>query len=467
MKKRHFFWIIGAVVVITVSLACACCEPKNEPEPPSTGSTYGDTLKVDGMTRVPVHAQLTHAQPMTGLVLWRDQARELDADYRNSISLEYSYCLPCRVVKGKNGSDIEYDWTYFEEILNDIASRNHQAVVRFRYEYPGSREVDGEPGTTAVPDYIKALPDYHETFNNNDDGPTYYADWTNDELQWFTKQFYYDFADRYGNDDRVAFLEVGFGHWSEYHIYGTELDPGVNFPSKNYQAEFLQFVDENVHIPWLISIDAADDYYTPIVHSSELMALHFGLFDDSFMHRSHEIVDGDEETGYNEQCWNAIGQGVRWQIAPCGGEISYYSSRDQKNFLNPDGLYGRTWEEQAAKYHISFMIANDAPSGQYGTAERFLEAAWASGYRFKMLDVKTDSEKTLILMTNTGVAPIYKETFLCIGPWAGEPVLNSIMPGDTTIITIDTPLKKAEEFNIFSMSVPVSQTIEFEANVGN
>ncbi len=57
-----------------------------------------------------------------------------------------------------------------------------------------SAKVDAvQPGTTAVPDYIKTLPDYHETYYENEDGPTWYADWTNAELQWFTKQFYADF----------------------------------------------------------------------------------------------------------------------------------------------------------------------------------------------------------------------------------------------------------------------------------
>jgi hypothetical protein len=40
---------------------------------------------------------------MTGLVLWPDQAADLDATYRDAISMEFVYCLPCRVVTGKEG----------------------------------------------------------------------------------------------------------------------------------------------------------------------------------------------------------------------------------------------------------------------------------------------------------------------------------------------------------------------------
>ena len=178
---------------------------------------------------------------------------------------------------------------------------------------------------------------------------------------WRPVEFYTDFAARYADDARLAFVEVGFGHWSEYHIYGTKLELGKNFPSKEYQKRFFEHLNNVMaDIPWAISIDAWDEDKTPLTDNENLMAIPFGLFDDSFMHKTHEIGTSD---GYNEKCWNAIGRNTRWKTGFCGGEISYYSSNDQKNFLNPDGLYGHTWAEQAAKYHITFMIANDAPHG--------------------------------------------------------------------------------------------------------
>ncbi|MBQ1708112.1 MAG: hypothetical protein II026_03490, partial [Bacteroidales bacterium] len=206
---------------------------------------------------VSIQSRVDAVQPGTGLVLWSENARERNAAYGKSIALEYAYCLPCQVVTGKVDGKIQYDWRTFNQWLSDVASRKHQAVVRFRYEYPGERSVDGQPGTTAVPAYIKALPDYKETFFENEDGPTWYADWTNAELQWFTKQFYADFNAVYRDDPRIAFVEVGFGHWSEYHIFGTPLQPGVNFPSDAYQKEFLTYLAGALDIPWLISIDAA------------------------------------------------------------------------------------------------------------------------------------------------------------------------------------------------------------------
>ncbi|MBQ6073276.1 MAG: DUF4832 domain-containing protein [Bacteroidales bacterium] len=435
--KRFFVLLVAAMS------AAACGQDQLPAELDNSYAPVSISSKVDAV------------QPSTGLVLWSDNARERNAAYGSSISLEYAYCLPCKVVTGKKDGKILYDWSSFESWLNDVASRKHQAVVRFRYEYPGEMSVDGISGSTAVPAYIKALPDYRETFYENEDGPTWYADWTNGELQWFTKQFYSDFNGVYKNDARIAFVEVGFGHWSEYHIFGTPLKPGVNFPSAAYQKEFLSHLGGVLEIPWLISIDAAES--SPVVGDSSLMGLTFGLFDDSFMHREHE---GD----YNEQCWDAIGKGVRWKTGACGGEISYYTSSDQKNFLNPEGMYGVTWEQASAKYHISFMIANDAPRGQYGTAARFKEASMACGYRFALTGLYANGSKTAAYITNTGIAPVYRDAWLAVDGLRGKTSLKGLLPGDTCLIYIDK-VTDGSDVTIESDYILPTQKIQFDADL--
>ncbi len=406
---------------------------------------------------------IDRALPMTGLVLWVDNARNRDAAYRKSISLEFAYCLPCKVVKGKENGSIVYDWSSFDNMLADIASREHQAIVRFRYEYPSNTDVNGTKGATAVPDYIKALPDYTETYSSNPggDGPTYYADWSNAELQWFTKQFYTDFCARYAHDNRLAFLEVGFGHWSEYHIYGTQLKLGNNFPSKQYQKEFFYHMNSvSDGLPWCVSIDAADDTYSPVPDDNSLLSLRFGLFDDSFMHQKHEIGSGD---GWNETMWNIIGKGTRWQTSPCGGEVSYYTSRDQHDFLNPQGLYGITWEQAAAKYHISFMISNDATEGSYGTAQRFLEAAHASGYRFEITELKSNHLTTQLTITNKGVAPIYRPAYVTINGQQSDYNLMNLTPNQAVTLQFNT--SKNDSLQIEIQSVHTLSSIPYKADL--
>ena len=420
-----------------------------------------------GWQKVVMRSDITHVQPMTGLVLWPHEARRLNETYGKAIQLEFSYCLPCKVVRGcKADGSIEYDWRWFDAILDDVASRGHQLVARFRYEYPGNKDVDGKTrGMTAVPQYIKDREDYEETYNDvPGDGPTYYADWSNGELQRFTKQFYTDFATRYADDPRLAFVEVGFGHWSEYHIYGTELHLGKNFPSKSFQREFFLHLGEVMgRIPYVVGIDAADSRYSPFVSDEGLMRQTFGLFDDSFMHERH---DG----GYNERNWIAIGKGTRWQTGVCGGEVSYYKETDQKNFLNPAGMYGHTWEEQAEKYHISFMIANDAPRGPHGTAERFREAGMHTGYRFCVTSCETNGKTTRITVCNKGNAPLYRDAFFAIGQVRSDTSLKGLLPGEELVLTIPAPLSRDKKGQattlprIVSSYILPTQEIQYECN---
>ena len=431
------------------------------------------SVKAQEWRQVALTSSVTGVQPMTGLVLWPDEARDRNATYGKSIQLEFSYCLPCKVVKGcADDGTIEYDWTWFDNILADVSSRGHQLIARFRYEYPSGTDVDGKKGTTAVPQYIKDRSDYNETYAKNPggDGPTYYADWSCAELERFTLQFYTDLAARYANDKRLAFVEVGFGHWSEYHIYGTKLQFGRNFPTKAFQKQFFQHLHNVMAgIPWGVSIDAADDEYSPVVDDDALMALDFGLFDDSFMHKDHEIGSND---GYNERNWNAIGKGVRWQTGFCGGEISYYKDSDQKNFLNPQGMYGHTWEEQSAKYHITFMIANDAPGSTYGTASRFKEAGMAAGYSFCVTACRTNDSTTELTVTNTGVAPIYRDAWFAVGDVRSDETLRGLLPGETRTFTVPVPLEldtqscpvPAMKPHIICDAILPAQQIEYDAS---
>ena len=112
------------------------------------------------------------------------------------------------------------------------------------------------------------------------------------------------------------------------------------------------------------------------------------------------------------------------------------------------------------------MIANDAPGTTYGTPQRFLEAALASGYKFKVLDVKGDADSTLILVTNIGVAPIYAEANFSIGQISANQSLSYLMPGDTGMVTLYASIQSGKPLEIYSPAVLDDQVIEFEANVG-
>ncbi len=378
--------------------------------------------------------------PLKGLVLWTDEARE-HPELRDAVTLEFAYATPSSVVRGANADgSIQYDWSPLEGLLDDIASRGDQAVLRFRYEYPGgkTREFPGVRGATGVPRHVKALPGYRETFSRNPggDGPTWYADWSHEGLRDFTMRFFADFAERYDGDPRLAFLEVGFGHWAEYHVHGTAVHLGKNFPSREFQAEFMRLLNGKMReTPWCVSIDAAQKKYSDLATDPALSALGFGLFDDSFMHRRHELSQGD---GYNERCWHAFGAD-RWRHAPCGGEVSYYDRSDQRDFLDPKGLYGVTWEQAAAKYHITFMIANDSLDGPFATPGRFREAARACGYSFRLVRAKADGGVLVAEIANDGVAPIYHDVRPSVDGVLADATLRGLAPGETRTFRIMPP----------------------------
>jgi len=168
--------------------------------------------------------------------------------------------------------------------LEGIRGRGKQAVLRWAYVLPGQQ--------TRVPSYIKALPGYNETTAATEGELTHFPDWSNATFQNAPRDMFSAFAARYDNDPRVAFLQVGFGLWGEYQIYDPGVVLGVNFPSFNYQASFLDHLD-NVfsNLQWSLSIDAGAESVSPLYENADLMSLNFGLFDDSFMHGSHDAYN--------------------------------------------------------------------------------------------------------------------------------------------------------------------------------
>jgi len=426
---------------------------------------------------VALNKEIETLEPMKGIVFWPDQAKS-QKNLQSAISLEFSYCLPCAVVTGKTGDKINYDWSSFEKLLDDIKSRGHQAIVRFRIEYPSATITnapnctEGVKGATAVPSYFLANSNYQETFSENPggDGPTFYADWSSTALQSFYKQFYADFAAKYDKDPRIAFVQAGFGHWAEYHIYGTKLKLGTNFPSKDYQSEFLMHLDTLfVETPWSISIDAADNSYSPIAGNKTLLGLKFGLFDDSFMHKEHDISQGDGDNSYspiagnktllglkfglfddsfmhkehdisqgdgdNEKNWQTMGTD-RWQTSPAGGEISYYEDKDQKEFLNPAGLYGVTWEDAASKYHMTYIIDNDAPEGKFATKSRVYEASSYAGYKFEVTGFAVNKISAAVRVKNVGIAPLYHNAYVTVNGVRSDKSLKGLLPSEEATFTV-------------------------------
>ena len=87
------------LLFLLLALSTAACDPAVKPEP---DDPQPDNPKLDdSYVPVSIKSAVDAVQPSTGLVLWSDNARSRHSKYGESIALEYAYCLPCKVVKGK------------------------------------------------------------------------------------------------------------------------------------------------------------------------------------------------------------------------------------------------------------------------------------------------------------------------------------------------------------------------------
>lgn len=351
---------------------------------------------------ISLRSEIDQVQPMTGIVLWSDHEQVAT----KAISLEYRYCGYNEVVQPSG----EYDFAKLDQVLDEIAGRGHQAVIRFYFAYVGKK--------TTVPEFIRSRADYDETVGTSEGEKTYFCDWSNPTLQAFTLEFYSRIAERYDTDPRIAFLQTGFGLWAEYHIYEGPRTLGKTFPSKEYQAKFLTHLARTFkHLPWAISVDAADNEYSPLEDNRDLLALNFGVFDDSFLCKSHP-----KENAVN---WKILGS-ERWQQSPAGGEFSYYNRRDQKNALATEGPNGVSFKDAARQFHISYMIGNDQP--EFRSLEEIQAASMATGYRFRVTAATLEGTTLILTVTNEGVAPIYRDAYFAAGGKRSATSLRGLLP---------------------------------------
>ncbi len=355
---------------------------------------------------IAIESDITEVQPMTGIVFWDGDNTNTDA-----ISLEYSYML----YKDMVDLDGNFVWDKVEEKLNDIASRDHQAILRFRYTYVGQ--------STAVPQYIKNLPDYNETLGLSEGEDTWFPDWSHPELQAFNTRFYQAYAEKYDGDPRLAFVQTGFGLWAEYHIYDGPFTLGGTFPSMDYQQQFFYHLDTIFKTtPWSISIDAADGTYAPFEDHPALLNIKFGNFDDSFMAQEHPYV--------NALNWAFFEGNDRYRYSPAGGEFSYYTDWDQRHVLDlPDGAHGISYEASARNFGITYMIGNDQPG--YQTMDRIKQASLASGYKFQIVRFQTAAGLSKVEVKNVGIAPFYYPAYVVVNGTRSATSLQGLLPGET------------------------------------
>ncbi len=381
---------------------------------------------------------VTEVQPMTGIVLWTTNEEAETAP----MQLEFTYMTFRQIVKGQG----VYDWSALEKVLKEVASRKHQLILRWHDTYVGKK--------TGVPKYITELANYKLVKATSEGELTEFPDWSHPELRRFARDFFTRFAQRYDNDPRLAFVQVGFGLWAEYHIYDGPMKLGQTFPAKELQAEFAQHLAATFRTtPWMISVDAGDDERSAFPGNPELLSLSFGLFDDSFNHAKHKKE--------NEPNWNILGRD-RWQRAPTGGEFSFFRKADQTKALAPNGPHGIPFEQQAADFHVSFIVGDDQP--RFQKPERIRSAGAACGYRFQVEKFEASMSASRVVISNTGVAPIYYDAFPAVNGVPSTTSLKGLLPGERRSFEIPAG-GAAPKLTIECERLVPGQTIGFDANL--
>ncbi len=386
---------------------------------------------------IPLKSAVSTVQPMTGIVLWETNESVATAP----IQLEYAYFRYDQAVDAKG----QWDWSELDATLDRIAGRGHQAIIRWHDTYVGK--------PTGVPKHIKSNATYRETVGKSEGKKTSFPDWTHDGWREFLLNFFTKFAERYDNDARIAFVQVGFGLWAEYHIYDGPMQLGKTFPSVEYQSRFLKHVNGCLKVtPWMISVDAAGEH-SPLHEDDDLLTLQFGLFDDSFNHRQHSQE--------NEPNWNRLGR-ERWERSPAGGEFSFFEKRDQSSALDPKGPHGEPFERQAARFHVSFIIGDDQPTFQ--TPNRIREAGMALGYRFRVTKLQASPTEVKITITNQGIAPLYFDAYPAVEGAQSSTSLKGLLPGQSIDCTVPYVGNHPHKVTIESSRLARGQQIQFDAD---
>ncbi len=193
-----------------------------------------------------------------------------------------------------------------------------------------------------------------------------------------------------------------------------------------------------------------------VLAQKELPDIRFGNFDDSFMCEDHD--------GYNRESWTFFGKD-RYKTAPFGGEFSYYSNSDQRHCLDEKGMHGRVFEDEVAKYHMTFIISNDQPA--YQTKERFKASAMSMGYRFAVKDLRVKDNVAAVCVANGGVAPIYRDAFIAVNGVRSAASLQKLMPGEEMWVEVTDPSISKDKcvVTIECDHLVKGQRIQFDADV--
>ena len=333
--------------------------------------------------------------PLKGLVPYSGDHRE-----KFPHSMEFNYVPLGNLMTGMN----EFNWDPLEELLNDVASRGHQAVFRVWMVYPGKDE--GIPGFL-IKDGLKVT-----TWLNDNTAPfppekVHTPDYNDPRLRAALKNFIAAMGTKYDGDPRIGFITAGLlGTWGEWHEYPRE----DLFASKETQAEVLDAYAAAFRItPVLLRYPTGDDHWIYSKNADRP----FGYHDDSFAWATLDTGRKKDDWFFMPSLKEAGPEALsKWKTHPIGGEI------------RPE-LWGKIFDDKVTDKqaqnlnecvkitHASWLMDTGMMEKKQ-SATRIRNASRAvqkMGYEFHVTHASVSEEGSTsrlnVKLRNTGVAPFY------------------------------------------------------------
>ncbi len=369
--------------------------------------------------------------PLKGLVPYQGNNPDLFP-----CSLEFNYVPVSAVMSGQN----QFNWSTVEDLLNDVSSRGHQAIIRFYLEYPNQ--------PTGVPQYLidqgVKLTKWSSKEAESDPaqgmGTNITPDYADLRLRQCLQSFIYNLARKYDGDPRLGYLTMGLlGSWGEWHTYPRD----DLFAPIQVQTEVMDTFQQSFRktpIMMRYPRGAGERGYAATNNRP------FGYHDDSF---AWATLD----TGKAEDNWffmpamkkaNCL---TKWMKVPIGGEIRpeiWGSCFDAK----PERKETQDFEKCVRTTHVTWLMDSGMFDREKGNSkarvERAKEMVRLMGYDFHVSKVRIQQGAgnliAAVTIENQGVAPFYADWPLklalatsdgkFIDSTVGELNLSGILPGD-------------------------------------
>jgi hypothetical protein len=368
----------------------------------------------------PAYAPGPADNPLKGFVPYAGQGRDFPH------ALEFNYLSLAWIMTGP----ANFNWAPMERLLDGIALRGCQGVLRIYMEYP--RKPSG------VPEYLVQAGVKVRAWTNTNTQPLppaldHTPDYEDPRLREALKNFIAALGARYDGDPRIGFITAGLlGTWGEWHCYPHS----EWFASKAVQEEVMDAYEAAFRkTPVLLRYPAGENDYAHAPNGRRNMGYH----DDSFAWATLETSRKDDDWFYLAALRKAGPAAMdRWRTAPIGGEI------------RPE-LWPCLWKEEGCKKGQDFarcvrethatwlMESSTSRALTPDERERALVSARCLGYELQIVKataaLKGRTLEVSVTITNRGVAPFYADwpvRLLAVGSAGVESV--SKMPFDLKML---------------------------------